>query len=340
MIGRRILMVLGLVALVAGVALTIVWLRMPAPLHPQQRTAAGPEPQAVLALARPVAARSLLRVDDLTWRLLAPQDVPLGAYTRGDAPLSDYAGAVVRRSMVPGDIVRAEDIVKSREAGFLSAVLGKGMRAVAIPVGQTEGGAGLIVPGDRVDVVLTQIFADAPRPSQRSVGETVMHNLRVIATGQNVIADPKRATGANEPIARTVTLEATQSQAEALMVAMQLGKLQLTLRNADETTSGGWIDEPVPTWGSTVSPALREMERGAAGSGAAQEAPAKPGLRIEILRGGVIELRCFDESGGPLPDCGKSRPGAPAAAPAPPPQPPPQDGAPAQPNNTRRGEHG
>jgi pilus assembly protein CpaB len=336
MIGRRILMVLGLVALVAGVILTVVWLRTPGPSH-QQRAAAEPDRQAVLALARPVKARSLLRVDDLTWRMLPPQDVPLGAYVRSAAPLSDYAGAVVRRNMVPGDIVRAEDIVKPKESGFLAAVLGKGMRAVAIPVGPTEGGAGLIVPGDRVDVVLTQIFADAPRPSQRSVGETVMRDLRVIATDQSVVADLKRALGPNEAIARTVTLEATQPQAEALMVAMQLGKLQLTLRNADETTSSGsWIGEPVPTWGSTVSPALREMERGASGSGAAQEAPAKPGLRIEILRGGVIELRCFDEAGGPLPDCGRPRPAPPAPAPAP----PPQDGAPARPGNTRQGDHG
>lgn len=339
MIGRRVLMVLGLVALVAGLVLTFVWLRTPGPSH-EQRAAVEAEQQAVLALARPVKARSLLRPDDLTWRMLAPRDVPLGAYIRSAAPIADYAGAVVRRNMVPGDIVRAEDIVKPKESGFLAAVLGKGMRAVAIPVGPTEGGAGLIVPGDRVDVVLTQIFADAPRPSQRSVGETVMRDLRVIATDQSVVADLKRTLGVNEPVARTVTLEATQPQAEALMVAMQLGKLQLTLRNADETSSpGAWIGEPVPTWGSTVSPALREMERGAAG---ASEAPAasKPGIRIEILRGGVIELRCFDETGRALPDCGQPRPAGGTAPAATPPSPPPQGGAKTPPANARQDENG
>jgi pilus assembly protein CpaB len=107
-------------------------------------------------------------------------------------------------------------------------------------------------------VILTQTFKNDPPLTRRSVGETVVQNLRVLAI------DPleARPNGAATGFGRTVTLEVMPDQAEKINVATELGKLSLTLRSADAT------DTPVttmglsttagikPIWAGDVSPAL------------------------------------------------------------------------------------
>ena len=66
------------------------------------------------------------------------------------------AGAMVRRSLAPNEPILAGDVLNPGDRGFLAAVLGTGMRAVTVGVDPVSGTAGLIWPGDHVDVVLTQ----------------------------------------------------------------------------------------------------------------------------------------------------------------------------------------
>jgi pilus assembly protein CpaB len=108
-------------------------------------------------------------------------------------------------------------------------------------------------------VILTQTFKNDPPLTRRSVGETVVQNLRVLAI------DPleTRPNGAANGFGRTVTLEVTPDQAEKVNVATELGKLSLTLRSA--SASSGAASSPVslatnagikPIWAGDVSPAL------------------------------------------------------------------------------------
>ena len=303
MIGRHLLLAAGALLLVAGIALSVSWLRlpsMPAEVVPPART------ETVLVVARPLKARSLLRIDDLGWSTLSASDVPPGSYLRGQAASLDLAGAVTLRDLRPGDILKADHIVKASESGFIPAVLGPGMRATSIAVSPAEGTSGLIVPGDRVDVVLTQTFTEAGLPaSKRLVGETVLQDLRVIAVDQTTttVFEPK-AKQPEARVAKTITLEVTSHQAEALMVALHLGKIQLALRNAGD--KGAPSADPMPTWGSDVSPALRSLDGDVRtpGSVAAPAAAVKPGVAVEIMRGGKSELRCFGEAGTASADCG------------------------------------
>lgn len=326
MFDRRILLALGVIALVAGVGLAGYWLRIPSNAPVQTVANAKSENQVVLVAARPLKERALLRQDDMGWRTLPAVDVGIGAYVRGSATPAELAGAVVRRALTPGEVLRAEDIVRPNEAGFLANVLGSGMRAVAIAVGPAEGAAGLIVPGDRVDVVLIQNFSDQDvQLGHRSVGETVLSNLRVIAIDQTIVPDSKARGADLRPgapeghIAKTVTLEVSPSQAEVLMVAIQLGKVQLTLRNASE--SGDAERRTGVTWSSDVSPALKELGRDPSGLAATNantrsgSIGLKPGQSIEVLHGRQIELRCFNESGRVTTDCGTVAP-MPQEAPA------------------------
>lgn len=297
---RRLPLLIGGIALIASAVLAVLWLR--APREPGQEALLVIDQPKVLSAARAITARSLLRRHDLTWRSV--QTVPAGAFARGSASESDFDGAVVRRDLQPGDILTADLIVKPNEAGFLPSVLGRDMRAVSIAIGVAEGSSGLIVPGDRVDVILVQHFGEPGLAlPQRSVSETVLRNLRVVAVDQSISTEPK-AKGGESRSAKTVTLEVTSPQAEILTVAMQLGKLQLTLRNSGDSASPGFTGEPTSTWGSDVSPALRSLGRepNAPSQGTQpgqQTAPPsdRSGTAVDILHGGRVEQRCFDETG-------------------------------------------
>jgi pilus assembly protein CpaB len=129
----------------------------------------------------------------------------------------------------------------------------------------------MMFPGDHVDVMLTQNFKNDDAPlTRRSVSETVVDNLRVLAI------DKSAKPGAG---AISVTLELLPQQAEKVNVAQELGKLSLTLRSLDEPgiAASPAIAQP-PTWAGDVSPALNSAARPAKVIQA-----EKPG--IKVMRG-------------------------------------------------------
>jgi pilus assembly protein CpaB len=246
----------------------------------------------ILAANVALPAGTLLRGEDITWRTsnVAEGDQivrPSGPAVDAKPELVQEAeaalyGAVLRHSLAVGDPIRRGDIAKPGERDFLKLVLPMGARAIAIPVATGGASTGLLSPGDRVDVVLTQNFKqegagsfDSRTPlTRRSVSETIVQNLRVLAI--DAPPDPKTAgIGNNGGFGRTVTLEVTSDQVEKINVATELGKLSVALRSTQ-------ITEPVvaaiePQWAGDVSPALL---------GAAQQKPVAISPRtIMILRG-------------------------------------------------------
>lgn len=240
---------------------TVAWLSTrPAPAPAAAvATATAPTPPAttkksILVTARAVPAGSLLKPEDLMSKEMTLDGASLDGLI-GDSveARSAIIGAMVRRSMGPGEMVRGEGIVKPGEHGFLAAVLGAGMRALTIGVDATSGSAGLIWPGDKVDVILTQSLTEAGLPLGRRVAaETVLRNTRVIAIDQQLI---QGAAPSGDAHSRTVTLEVAADHAERLSVAMRLGRLSLSLRSASDSPDAV---ETVsrPTWARDVSPIL------------------------------------------------------------------------------------
>jgi len=139
----------------------------------------------------------------------------------------------VRHPLPAGELIRAEDIMRPGDHGFLAAVLEPGNRGITLGVDATTGSAGLIWPGDRVDVILTQAISDAGIPiGRRVVAETVLRNARVIAIDQQLVqGDAAPGDSRN----RTVTLEVSPDTAERLSVAMRLGRLSLSLVAAGDS---------------------------------------------------------------------------------------------------------
>jgi pilus assembly protein CpaB len=172
-------------------------------------------------------------------------------------------GGLVRRYIDPGAAILAGDVLRVRDRGFLAAVLEPGMRAASVGVDEVSGVAGLIWPGDRVDVILTQNMDQATPAAQRVVSERVLADLRVIAVDQALARDGASMGGPmggfmggpmGGHVARTVTLQLSPGDADRLAVAQHLGHVSLVVRAMDQDKA----DAPLPTsvFSRDVSPAL------------------------------------------------------------------------------------
>lgn len=217
----------------------------------------------------------LLRDEDLGWRTLPQSQVPKGAITeKMDSSLAQ--GALLRHPLKADSIIKTNDIISANAPGFLAAALKPGMRAVSLQVDDVSGNAGLIQPGDYVDMILTQRIVDDNGLVVRErqiVSETVVERARVIAVGSSF----RRDADGSEPIrARTVTFEVQPGAAEAITVASQLGTISLALRSFATTErdpaalasekDGAWVvawgdlqddgSHSGPVWGSDVSRVL------------------------------------------------------------------------------------
>jgi len=270
------LLLLGLAGL-GGVA----WVALQAPPGAVSEAAAPPPARVmVIAAARPLRAGTFLRTEDLQAREFEATDAPAGAVRDAPGGRAGLAGAMLRRSVGAGAAITAEDVLRPGERGFLAVLLNPGTRAATIGVDAVSGIAGLVWPGDRVDVLLTQQLGDDQSPVQRRVAsETVLGGVRVIAIDQAIV---QGAVAGEPPEAgrqqiRTVTLEVSPSDAERLAVAGRIGRLSLTVVAAQGEVIPQAANAPA-TWAGDVSAALRGAEPQAA-------TPAPPPRAVNVHLG-------------------------------------------------------
>lgn len=199
-----------------------------------------------------------IKQNHLRWQKWPDDNLPKSYMVQGTVNDEELIGTVVRRSFSHGEPITADRIIKPGERGFLAAVLQAGYRAISIPIGAASGIAGLVFPGDRVDILLThklKVVGEDEKQDHRA-SETVLTNVRVLALDQKVNdqnGEPK--------LAKIATLEVTPKQAEILAVIRELGSLSLALRSlakdeAELTTLAGREDplkESPPAKGQTYT---------------------------------------------------------------------------------------
>ena len=196
---------------------------------------AGPK---VLVAKKALPVGTIIDAESLGFQAWPKELVQNAYYTEGtpDADVQKLIGTVVRNPITAGQPLTKGALVGPNDRGFLAAALGPGMRAVTVPVSNTSGVAGFIFPGDRVDMVLTQDVAGGGEGPPLKVSETVIRNLRVLATDQRV--DSKNEEGKTVvKTFSTVTLEATPRIAEKIAVAQSMGSLSLALRSIADNTA-------------------------------------------------------------------------------------------------------
>jgi len=200
-------------------------------------TQAVPVGPKVLVARKALPVGTIIDAESLTFQPWPTEMMQSAYYTEGqpDSDMSKLLGTVVRYPITAGQPLTRGALVGPQDRGFLAAALGPGMRAVTVPVNASSGVAGFVFPGDRVDIVLTQEVTGGEGPPLK-VSETVVRNVRVLATDQRV--DSKGEDGKTE--VRTfsnVTLEATPRIAEKIAVAQSVGQLSLSLRSIADNTA-------------------------------------------------------------------------------------------------------
>jgi pilus assembly protein CpaB len=173
-----------------------------------------------LRFGTPLQASSVKEVD---W----PENaIPPGSFASTNEMLAQ-GKRIVLAPIEPNEPVTAKKITGPGQRATLSALIEPGMKAITIRVSDIEGVAGFVLPGDRVDVMLTR------RNDKSGTTDVVLQNVPVLAIDQ--LADER----SDQPkVAKAVTLEVDTVSAQKLTLSAQLGVLSLALRKAGETASG------------------------------------------------------------------------------------------------------
>ncbi len=215
----------------------------------------------VLAANGTLRVGTLLKPDDLEIKEVEEGAVPTGARKDSPAARSELFGAMVRQTLLPHQVILPADVMRPGDHGFLAAVLTPGKRAASVGVDAVTGTAGLIWPGDHVDLILTQQIDD-PSVSlgRRLAAETVLKDVRVIAVDQQLVQGGAQTGADTAAQSRTVTLEVSPEDVEKVAVATRLGRLSLAVRPVDAGAPADAADRAV-TYSQDVSTAIGNMRK-------------------------------------------------------------------------------
>ena len=319
---RPIVIVLIVLALGTGLIAAFLVSRFlasqtPPPVASNQ---APTETKNVLVAARDIVPGAVLTPEDIRWEpwpstlvderfIVQPAQVENQGAAPAKNPQQDFLDHIARRSIMAGEPMSRAMVIKQGDSGVAAANLKPGTRAMTISVTPAQGVAGLVLPNDHVDVIVSFSVRDLTGlvgwkdVVLRYSAETILHNLRVVGINQKLAHDPKQ--GVAEP-GNLVTLEVTPQEAERLRIAEQLGTLSLSLRSM---VKGVNDNDMTPTYtmdvrasralASLVALDLEESESDLPKTTAdavkmAQER-AKRRTEVKVNRGGSIAIQKFGQ---------------------------------------------
>ncbi|WP_155263340.1 Flp pilus assembly protein CpaB [Sphingomonas segetis] len=225
-------------ALVIAVVTAVMAKNMFAGAGAQQAAAAPAVPLGpkVLVAKKALPVGTIIDPDSFAFQPW-PKELMQGAYyVDGQPDAKNLAGTVVRYAIAAGQPITRGSLVGPQDRGFLAAALGPGMRAVTVMVNTTTGVAGFVFPGDHVDLVLTQQVQGGGEGPALKVSETIVRNVRVLATDQRITDKDEEGKTAVRTFSN-VTFEVTPKIAEKIAVAQSLGQLSLSLRSIADNSA-------------------------------------------------------------------------------------------------------
>ncbi len=148
-----------------------------------------------------------------------------------------YVGGVARDDILANEPIIDAKIVRADAGGFMAVMLSPGMRALAVPVSVDNTAGGFILPGDRVDILVTH---STPRPTGGNLEsvQPVLRNIRVLAIDQQIQAEKDKQS----VIGATATIEVSPQDGQVVTLAKASGTLSLMLRSyADAAGPSGAV---------------------------------------------------------------------------------------------------
>lgn len=250
--------------------------------EPTALQAATPSRTIVVA-ARDLPAGAIVRREDVETLDWPGSAIPEGFATQA----SDVVGRGVINEVKEHEPLLESKLAQKEAGGGLSITIPEGMRAVSVEVDEVVGVAGFVLPGTRVDVLVT-VMPGSDR--SQTVTRTILQNVRTLAADQRyqqeIQGEPQYVT--------VVTLLVTPDEAEALTLAATEGRIQLALRNtldSDEVqTSGRRIASLVSGGGGSAPRAASAVP-----SAATRRDPEPV---VESYEGGNRTLLMFGNGGG------------------------------------------
>lgn len=252
-----------------------------------------------------------LDATNTAFKAMAKASLPEGVVTSAE----QYEKKTLRVRAYPGDLILE---AKLGDGLGIAGDIPEGMRVVTISVDATKTHSGLMLPGNRVDVLATYRARKAGSSnSSQTVQRTrmVLENIQVFATDNRRDAGGKEA---GDNTAKNVSLLVSPEQANLLMLAESKGKLHLTLRGDRDAITGKpltvddddfdgaavGIGEPegdgaeeapvVKKENSDLRSYLENAEPAADVKPVVVEAPAAPKWKVSIYAGGEVKVHEVD----------------------------------------------
>jgi len=247
----RVMAILVIALLISGGATYLVY-RVVASRAAQAPATATTQ---VVMAARDLEIGTMIKDADLTMGPWAGP-LPKGLVTKKETII----GRGVIAPIYQGETVLQNRVAAAGAGGGLAATIPPGMRAVAVRVNDIVGVAGFVVPGMRVDILITGVPPGPQAPSGPKV-KTLLQNILVLSAGQNYQKDAE----GKPVVVPVVNLLVTPEQAEVLSLASNETRIQLVLRNPLDT-------EQAKTPGSGVAALFGDVAKA--------PAPAGPRLRV------------------------------------------------------------
>ena len=218
---RRFLTVL-VVSLVFALVVSGIFYQVVARAGSAPKAAPPTQTKDIVVASRALSLGVTIKPPDVKVTKIALQAFPKGAFSK----LED----VIDRPVV-SNILADEPVLDGRLAARgsglgLAPIIPVGMRAVTVRVNDVAGVAGFVLPGMRVDVLVT----GRPPSGNDTITTTCLQNMLVLSAGQTIQADA-RGQAIQAP---TVTLLTNPVEAEILTLAQQEGRIQLVLRNGSD----------------------------------------------------------------------------------------------------------
>jgi pilus assembly protein CpaB len=256
-----------------------------------------------------------------------PKDrIPPGAVSQ----LDDLKGRRPRTAIIQGEPILDGKLLKPGQLSDPITSIPKGYRLKTISVDATKSAAGLLSPGDRVDI---QVFVKLGNHNgtDNAKSKVILQNIRVFAVDQTV--QRSRDGGDEHTIAKTISLLLTPEQATKMNLAEHMGEISLIPRNPDDEEAANTAEFSSDDLLSDGGKSSRKDEQGAAKPEEKQQAapspissllaaiqehvpPPKPPFRMEIVEAQDVREMLFDAaSGRPIRDeSAPGKPGKPGAS--------------------------
>ncbi|MFN3889778.1 MAG: Flp pilus assembly protein CpaB [Beijerinckiaceae bacterium] len=180
----------------------------------------------IVVAKKTLAFGATITEDDLVEISWGANETPPSTFAKKQDVLKDGRRAVLS-TIMQNEPVFEWKITGPGQRASLSALIEDGMRAVTVRVDDVRGVAGFILPGERVDIVLVQ------GARNDSSSDVILQNIRVLAVDQ--LANEKEEA---PKVARAVTVEVNTEEAQKLILASEVGRLSLILRQAGNTSAG------------------------------------------------------------------------------------------------------